>query len=140
MRAVDLDEGSVVAYAISAGNPGGLFLMGKEDGAGIVRLNGRLDFATKPLHSLTIRATDQTGKADTATVWVAVADVNSPPRFAAQPLRLSVAESEGVGATVAVVEAEDGDAGPNARLAYTLQGAHGHFAIHERDGIITVAK
>ncbi len=68
-------DGDTVDYAIVAGDPDDLFLLGA---SGHLRLQGTLDHETASRHELTIRADDGTETAD-ATVTVDVIDVDEAP-------------------------------------------------------------
>jgi hypothetical protein len=98
-----------------------------------------LDYRVRKQYTLSVRAIDEGGKFDTATVYVYVRDENSRPRFEKNVYSIRVAENALVGATVEVIGAIDDDDGDNARLVYTLEGAHEYFNV-TAEGAICVAK
>ena len=73
VSAVDLDEGDVVAYSITAGNEDGRFTLGESSGE--ITLVAKLDYQTATSYSLTVLAEDGNGGEDTASVAITVASV-----------------------------------------------------------------
>ncbi len=90
-KAFDEDEGKNgrIRYAIIAGNSEGDFAIGEY--SGIIRVNKRLDYERKNLYDLTVQAEDQgteNSKYDTASVTIAVSDVNDcAPMLVNSPYR-----------------------------------------------------
>ncbi|NWK55283.1 cadherin domain-containing protein [Verrucomicrobiaceae bacterium N1E253] len=68
----DVDAGSVLSYAITAGNTGGAFLI---DSSGHITTATTLDFETVAAYSLTVLVTDNGALTDTANVSITVTDV-----------------------------------------------------------------
>ena len=66
-------EGDDVIYDISAGNPGGVFVV--DSLAGRLVVGARLDYETTASYTLTVRAQDPQRHAATATVTITVTDV-----------------------------------------------------------------
>ncbi len=66
-------EGDAVLYDISAGNPGGVFVV--DALAGRLVVGARLDYETTASYTLTVRAQDPQRHAATATVTITVTDV-----------------------------------------------------------------
>ena len=66
-------EGDEVLYDISAGNPGGVFVV--DSLAGRLVVGARLDYETTASYTLTVRAQDPQRQAATATVTITVTDV-----------------------------------------------------------------
>ena len=71
-------DGDSLSYAITAGNGDGKFSIGT---GGAITVAAALDYETTVAYSLTVEATDDSGRSDTATVSVAVTDVSEtgPP-------------------------------------------------------------
>ncbi len=80
-------EGDDVLYDISAGNPGGVFVV--DALAGRLVVGARLDYETTASYTLTVRAQDPQRHAATATVTITVTDVAdalaAPTNLAATP-------------------------------------------------------
>ena len=74
-------DGDSLSYSIS-GDDAASFTM---TSGGQLQTNGALDFETKNNHSFTIRASDGHGGSDTATVTVAVEDLQEPGSVAISP-------------------------------------------------------
>ncbi len=75
----DPDVGDTLTYVISAGNGQGAFRIDPDTGQLTVAAGGALDHETTPAYSLTVRVSDQAGLADSATLTIAVNDVNETP-------------------------------------------------------------
>ena len=86
-------EGGEMIYDITAGNPGGVFVV--DSLAGRLVLGGRLDYETTSSYTLTVRAQDPQRHAATATVTITVTDVADAPAaptgLAATPAATSLA-------------------------------------------------
>jgi hypothetical protein len=70
--ALDLDGGPLT-YAVTAGNPGGVFAL--DASAGLLTVAGTLDHATTASYTLTLTATDAHGGTATATVTIMVTEI-----------------------------------------------------------------
>ncbi len=86
-------EGGQVIYDITAGNPGGVFVV--DSLAGRIVVGARLDYETTSSYTLTVRAQDPQRHAATATVTITVTDVADAPAaptgLAATPAATSLA-------------------------------------------------
>ncbi len=86
-------EGDAVIYDISAGNPGGVFVV--DSLAGRLVVGARLDYETTASYTLTVRAQDPQRHAATATVTITVTDVadalTAPTNLTATPAATSLA-------------------------------------------------
>jgi cadherin EGF LAG seven-pass G-type receptor 1 len=97
---------------------------------------------------LSLTATDDGGRLDSATLYVNVTDANTHvPSFQSGPYSATVLEDTPVGATVLVVTATDGDVGENARLTYVLaEGVEDEdpdgpfFAVNPATGAVVTAR
>ncbi|XP_078719353.1 protocadherin Fat 4 [Lampetra fluviatilis] len=136
----DLGSSGQVTYAAAGGNDGGAFSVSPD---GRVHLLRSLDREAQPQHMLIITAADggEPRLTGTGTVTVLVEDENDNlPRFGAAELRAAVPEDAPIGSDVALVNATDADAGPNAIISYRLRGGDGHFSVNPSTGqIITTA-
>ena len=93
--------------------------------SGTLRIKKRLDFESKQLYNLTVKATDEGSPPLTsfATVLVEVLDVNEnqhPPRFETFFLETAVPENMPIGSLVTSVQAHDLDIGD--KVSYTIKG------------------
>ena len=93
--------------------------------SGTLRIKKRLDFESKQLYNLTVKATDEGSPPLTsfATVLVEVLDVNEnqhPPRFETFFLETAVPENMPIGSLVTSVQAHDLDVGD--KVSYTIKG------------------
>ncbi len=105
---------------------------------GQITVAGSLNFEATPLYSLVVQATDNGNPAlsATASVTIAVTDVNEAPTLAARSFTLP--ENSPAGTAVGTMTASDVDAGQS--LTYSLTGGNtgGAFAINAATGAITV--
>ncbi len=86
-------EGDLVRYAIVGGNEDNAFII--EEATGEIRVAESLDREQNERYSLNVRAEDNGGKANTATVNVRVLDVNDqPPYFDSTPYSFRVVEGK----------------------------------------------
>ena len=85
VSACDPDAGDSLSYAITGGDPTGVFAIDAGDrrdhGGGL----GQLDFETTPVFNLTVTVTDSGGLTDTAAVTVNLTDVNEDPAARTPP-------------------------------------------------------
>ncbi|QQL45498.1 cadherin domain-containing protein [Sulfuriroseicoccus oceanibius] len=137
VAASDVDAGSVLSYAITAGNESGAFAI--DAGTGAITTAAALDFETTPSYALTVTVTDDGTPAlsDTAAVAVTVTNVNEAP--VANDGSGSVDENVSVGTVVATATASDVDAGDTLSYAITAGNTGGAFAIDSNSGVITTA-
>lgn len=140
--ASDPDAGSAgtLSYSIVSGNDEGRFTIDATTGQIKVVNNttvGPLDFETRQVYNLIVKATDggTSPLSDTANIVVNVRDINEPP--VVQNQTFSVDENSLNGTFVGNVLATDPDNG--ARLNYTiLSGDEGKFGIDLLSGHIVV--
>ncbi|XP_017277987.1 protocadherin-23 [Kryptolebias marmoratus] len=140
--AVDGDQGEngEVSFSIMAGNKKGFFTL--EQKTGLLFLSAPLDYETRRVHRLTIRAVDhgRPSLSSTQTLTVEVGDVNDhPPVFSQTVYNTSVVENRDPGETVVRVSANDVDSEENAVVWYSLLPGPGYelFSINPYTGLIT---
>ncbi|CAL8364079.1 unnamed protein product [Lota lota] len=79
---------------------------------------------------LTVMALDGGGRASFCTVRVILGDENdNAPRFRAVEYRMSIKANVGKGSLVTQIQATDADAGPNARVTYSLYSEARHSLV-----------
>ena len=137
VSASDVDAGDSLSYAITDGDPTGVFAINAATGEITVADGSQLDFETSPIFSLTVTVTDSGGLTDEAAVTVNLTDVNEEPT--ASDATFVLAENSGDGAVVGSVSASDPDAGDSLSYAITDGDPTGVFAINATTGEITVA-
>ncbi len=137
--ATDSDAGQSVEFAITSGDPDGLFSF---DGNKLVlQKNSGINFETKPLISLVVLASDSFVPAGTAsaTIQIAIQDVNDPPTVLSTNARVD----ENAPAGTFVVKASATDEDVNSSQAFTFRISDGNtgnaFAIDPSSGNISVA-
>lgn len=85
-----------------------------------------------------VRAEDEGGLSNTATVNIVVSDINDKnPEFVDLPYEFAVREGE-AGSLVGTVRAVDADEGTNALVTYSLP-SDVPFAINSTSGVITTS-
>ena len=141
--ATDPNVGETLAYAITAGNPGGAFALDASTGALTVASAAALDFETTPTFSLTVQVTDNgaTPQSAAATVTVNLTNVNEAPATPtdANAAANTVAENAANGTAVGLTAtATDPDASTTLTYALT-DDAGGRFAINAATGVVMVA-
>ena len=132
--ATDADNGNTLTYTITGGNGAGLFSI---DSDGDITLARALDYETATRHTLTIRVTDNGGKADTANVVIAVTDINdNNPIFNEASYDQTFAENVDIDTTFFQVTATDSD---TDTLTYSIVSGNSTnlFDINTGDGKIT---
>ncbi len=77
--AVDQDESDVITYSILPGDDASLFTVDSQSGQIFLSATATLNFETKPILSFTLKATDDSGKFETATVFVNLLNRIEPP-------------------------------------------------------------
>ncbi len=138
--ATDADQpntpNSNIAYSITSGNTGNAFRILPN---GQIEISNTLDFETTPSYSLTVVGRDGGSPAmsSTATVSVAVVNVNENPPTLTGDQSVNISESTHVASIIAVFAAQDQD-----QMAITLSIASGNnegkFAINNT-GVITLS-
>ena len=137
--ATDPDAGDSATHAITAGNTGGVFIIGEY--SGIIAVRHGLDHETTPTYTLTVTATDTGSPAlsASATVTITVTDVNEPPVFtdgasATRSLPENSAANVNVGDPISATDPEEG------ALTYTLTGTDAaSFTIDSATGQLSTA-
>lgn len=149
MSATDQDSGTdgVIEYTIQAGNEGGGFAV---DSDGSLTVAKKLDRETKPVHTLTVFASDSptvgAPKFSTVTIVIALSDVNdNAPVFTTQECHTFVSDDAAVTSKVLTVSATDADIGRNAELQYVLQTSDAvyfdnFFTFDQTSGFVRVKK
>ena len=137
VSASDPDAGDTLSYAITDGDPLGVFAIDSATGEITVNESAQLDFETTPVFNLTVTVTDSGGLTDTAAVTVSVIDLNEAPT--ANDAAFSLVENSANGTVVGTVTASDPDAGGTLSYAITGGDPSGAFAIDAGTGEITVA-
>ncbi|XP_076447464.1 LOW QUALITY PROTEIN: cadherin EGF LAG seven-pass G-type receptor 2-like [Babylonia areolata] len=138
VTAEDQDEGenARVHYEITSGNIGDAFLMISSQG--LITVKKKLDARQNNRYALTVIATDNGGRKDTAQVFINITDTNRyAPEFQATPFQFAVDENIPIGTSVFKVRAIDRDRGENARITYSLHPGVKAFAIDPNTGEIT---
>ncbi|XP_068445516.1 protocadherin-23-like [Clinocottus analis] len=138
----DLGENGEVSYVIIAGNEDGFFTLAEK--TGLLLLSAPLDYETRRVHRLTVRAVDRgrTSLSSTQTLTVEVEDVNDQtPVFSQSVYNASVAENRDPGEPVIRVSAADDDSEENAVVWYSLLPGAGYelFSINPYSGLISTA-
>lgn len=137
----DLGENRSVSYAFAHDAPA--FALDAD--SGIVTLRRALDRETQAEHRLVVVARDagRPARSATATVRLAVADVNdNPPEFELREYRAAVSELAAPGAELLRVHAASRDVGVNAAVSYALVGGdeRDDFALDRDSGVLRVAR
>jgi len=121
VKATDPDENSRLVYEITEGNTRNRFSISTQNGEGRISIAQPLDFQSERKFVLTVKATDNGGRFDLATVYVEVLDSNShAPVFQGTPYSVKIFEDVPIGTTVLSVTATDQDSGLNAQIVYTF--------------------
>ena len=146
-RAISPNGGDLI-YTIESGNEEEMFSVDYKDG--VIFVNEGLDFETRAMHQLTLRATDKsTSGYSEAIVFITLSDANdNTPQFNNDSYYVTVSESLALGSVLIKVEASDKDSGMNAEIEYTIDigetSRHNDdaqlFAIDAETGEISLAK
>ena len=138
--------GRDVAFAITGGDPRGVFRIGKSSGSIVTQLE--VDREMTPAYTLTVIAYDGE-KISSTKVTIRVLDRNdNSPQFMTQTTEVVVPENWPVGHNIFLAQARDADSGPNREVRYSLRLASGNggddsngvFAINTSTGVIYLAK
>ena len=143
----DIDDGDTISYQITTEVPGGSaavtqsgpinFAIGLTSGQITVAQGANLDFESTAVWILTVRATDQGGLGDSASVTVDLTDANEHPT--ADDSAFTVAEDAAVTAEVGAVPATDPDSNDTLEFRIDSGDPNGLFAIDSASGVIRVA-
>ena len=132
----DIGNNALLSYDIVSGNNDRVFAIAKE--TGIISLAKKLNFKIQERYILTVKATDQGERYDTAEVHINVTDINKHvPTFQDAPYQMKIDENLDVGVSVGKVFATDEDVGENGRIRYELQSSVVDFEINPSTGVIT---
>ena len=139
----DSTSNSELRYSILSGNLAAAFQL--DERSGLISLQDHLDREVTADYPLTLRAVDQGTPQFTAhaELLVQVADVNDhTPDFSSNVYYVSVPEQSGIGTTVVVIEATDGDEGANANLTYSIVAGdpQGKFNIDPHTGEVIISR
>ncbi|XP_058048914.1 protocadherin Fat 4 isoform X2 [Ahaetulla prasina] len=131
---------AVISYSLSGGNS--QFTINPSTGQIIT--SALLDREAKENYTLIVVAKDggiPTPLSSSASVLVTIADVNdNPPKFQHHPYVTHIPSPTNTGTFVFAVTVTDADAGPNAKLHYSLSGKNSEkFHIDPSRGAIMVA-
>ena len=137
VSASDVDAGDTLSYAITGGDPTGVFAIDSATGEITVADSSQLDFETNPVFNLTVTATDSGGLSGGAAVSVNLSNVNEAPT--ASDASFGLAENSANGTVVGSVAASDQDAGDTLSYSITAGNTSGAFAIDSATGEISVA-
>lgn len=137
----DLYQGGHVKYSLKHDQDNEFYI---DEISGTLRIKKRLDFESKQLYNLTVKATDEGSPPLTsfANVLVEVIDVNEnlfPPRFPTPFLQTAVPENMPVGSLVTTVQAKDVD--KDDKVTFSIKGGDGlgEFYIDDLGNIKTLA-
>jgi hypothetical protein len=141
LTAADPDRpAQTLSYAITAGNPSGVFAIDSASGEITVADNATLDYKATSQYVLTVQVTDNgtPNLSDTGTVTINVTNINQAPVLA--DATFSLPEDAAIGTPVGTLAATDPDR-PAQTLTYAITAGNGAgvFAINSASGQITVA-
>jgi VCBS repeat-containing protein len=137
--ASDPDIGQTLTFAITGGDPMGMFAIDANTGV-ITTATSTLDFETMPLFNLTVQVTDNGVPAlsSSATVTINVLDLNEQPVILG-PTVFNVAENRPVGHVVGQLNAFDPDLGQTLTWSLTGGDPTGIFNLSST-GLLTIAR
>ena len=137
VAAMDADAGDTLTYTLGGTDMASFAI---DSATGQLMTMAALDFETKTIYTVDVRATDAGGESDTVMVTINVTDVNEAPEFDSATTTMSVDENtaagENIGDPVAAMDADAGDT-----VTYTLGGTDmASFAIDSATGqLMTMA-
>jgi hypothetical protein len=125
VNATDVDSAAnaQILFAISSGDPFGIFIIGGESGEISVQDASRLDREVQAVHTLSVTANDQGSPplTSTSTVRITLLDVNdNSPIFESPTYTISVNESATISTVFLTISASDSDEGVNSNVSYTI--------------------
>ena len=128
------DDGDALTYTITAGNVGNAFKIDAATGHIQVNDADAIDFETLSSYTLTIQAEDPEGETDTASVAIAVINVNEYAPVIGGVDTGSVTEdvdpdTDGLLETAGALTITDADAGEDQFVAETVAGTYGSLTI-----------
>ncbi|XP_017135093.1 fat-like cadherin-related tumor suppressor homolog [Drosophila miranda] len=139
----DIGVNADIHYYIMSGNEQIKF---KIDAAtGVLSLNATLDYEMSKFYFLTIQAIDggTPPLSNTAYVNISIVDINdNSPKFLQNMYRINAYEDTLVGTPILDVKATDEDSNVNGLINYNIEKGDqiGQFAIHKRNGTISVSR
>ena len=104
VSASDPDAGDSLSYAITGGDPTGVFAIDSATGEITVVDSSQLDFETTSVYGLTVTVTDSGGLTDDAAVTVNLTDVNEAPTVSLQNAISLVSENIDTSARIKVAD------------------------------------
>uniref|UniRef100_A0A8C5W9Y3 Cadherin domain-containing protein n=1 Tax=Leptobrachium leishanense TaxID=445787 RepID=A0A8C5W9Y3_9ANUR len=125
----DLTDYKLINFSVQSGNEDGTFstVIDQEHSTITIYLNKDLDYEKKQKYELILLAKNEAelrgaeyGPSSTATVHVAVGNVNEAPVFTKEVYEIHVPESTEPGAVILTVEAFDPDIYHGAKLHYSI--------------------
>ena len=122
VAATDPDTGDKLTFAITDGDPGGVFAIDETTGEITVDDSSQLDYETTPSYTLKVTVTDSTGQSDTAVITINLINANDAPTDITLD-NSSVLEHQPVGTAVGNFSTTDPDAGDSH--TYSLVGGAG---------------
>lgn len=135
------NAGKTVTYAITGGDPEGVFKI--DANSGIIWTQLAVDREERSKYTLTVIAYDGE-KISTRTVTILVRDLNdNAPVFMSLTTEATVLENWPVGHNIFLAQATDSDADANREISYSLSSSdeiNGVFAINATTGVIFLAK
>ena len=142
LKARDRDHGynGLLVFVISSGDELDSAFQLDTD-TGLLRVAGQLDRERRASYNLNVTVYDlgQPQRSAWKILPVVVTDDN-PPRFDRPVISVSIAETTGVGTSVAQLSASDADEGDNARITYHLvQPDTVDFKLDSNTGLLSVA-
>ncbi|HUQ68233.1 MAG TPA: cadherin domain-containing protein, partial [Planctomycetaceae bacterium] len=139
VAATDSNTGQLLTYAITAGNTNNTFAINAATGQITVNDPTLLNFEVPTAFNLTVQVTDDGTPvlSDTATVTIAVTNVNEPPVVTGATY--FVLEQPPLGIAIGTLQAVDPDAGQTMTWSITGGNTGNAFAINATTGLISVA-
>ncbi|KAJ8302066.1 hypothetical protein KUTeg_021053 [Tegillarca granosa] len=123
ISAQDLDVGTQISYALTAGNTGNAFTIDSQTGS--IYLIQYLDRETLDTYTLSIEADNGEGQTASGTLMITVDDINdNDPIFSPTTYTGSIIETSSVGVSVVTVTCSDVDLGVNAVFAMSITGGN----------------
>ncbi|MEZ5729474.1 MAG: cadherin domain-containing protein [Burkholderiaceae bacterium] len=133
LSATDPDTGDVLSFSIVDGNVDGAFSIDAATGELSVANPAALDFETRQSFTLTVQATDSGGLTSSATVTIALTDVNEPPTDLLLVRVNAITRLQDPYGTVLVADPDAGET-----FSYVLvDDASGKFQIDAGSGVVS---
>ncbi|TSV15246.1 Protocadherin gamma-A8 [Bagarius yarrelli] len=116
LSATDADEGinGIILYSIAQASKEARNIFNINSETGIIKTLNTVDYENEKNYELNINAMDKGGLADTCKVIIEIIDENdNSPSIQLMSFSNIIPENSPVGTTVAVINVEDADSGPN---------------------------